>query len=495
MIVASQSSSYRSVFKATAVLGVVQVSNIVIGIARNKVAALLLGPAGIGIIGLLTSATSTVSGFTNCGLSTSVIKNLSTAYEKNDRDKLGNVLYVFRLLLYYTGILGIVLTICLCRVLSNWLFGNTLYATSIAILSVSLLMTQLTEGNIAILKSCRQINYYAKANVLGNLASLVITIPLYYLFKVDAIVPVLIVTNVCMLIFSFLYRRRLKLSYTRPSKAEVEFIAKDVTKAGIAIAFSNVFPIVSALVIRSSISTDGGLDDVGYFSAGFAILNGYVGMIFSAMSSDYIPRLSGIVDDNRACKNAINNQLQLSILILLPLLSLLILFSNFIVHILYSADFYPMVGMVIWGALGMLMKTMNWCSGILLIPKRDNKAYLAFSILSAVVYLVLSVWLYKLWGITGLGVAFMLSQGFDIIPAYIFIYRKYKIAIKPDVMTLFVMCSVVLLALIGIVNLVNNAVISYSLQVVIAICTIVYSIIKLDKLMDLRSYIKSKFNS
>lgn len=492
---ANQKGNYRSIFKATAILGVVQLFNIIIGIARNKVAALLLGPSGIGIIGLLTSATSTVSGFTNCGVSASVVKNISLAYEKDDRDELGKVLYVFRRLMCLTGMIGLILTICLCDVLSNWLFGNSSYAVSIAYLSVSLLLIQMSDGYITILKGCRRINYYAKANVLGNLLSLLITIPLYCFLNVNAIVPVLIISNICTLFFAYLFHNKLQLQYVKPAKKEFTYIAKDITKTGIAIAFSNVFPVMAAFIIRSAISAKGGIIDVGYFSAGFAILNGYVGMVFTAMSSDYIPRLSGIVDDNIECKDTINNQLQLSFLILLPFLSTLIIFSYLVVNILYSKDFYPMVGMVVWGALGMLFKTLSWCYGVLLIPKRDNRPYLVFSILSAVTYLILSVVLYYLWGIVGLGIAFMLSNGLDFIPAFIFIYRKYHIPVKPEVWLLFVASTVILISLICINYFINDKFLMYSLQSLILLGTIIYSFYMLNKLMDLKSFIKSKIKS
>ena len=75
---------YRGVFKATAILGSVQLFNILIAVVRNKCISILLGPAGMGIMGLLTSATGTITGFTNLGITFSAIKNIASAYEKGD---------------------------------------------------------------------------------------------------------------------------------------------------------------------------------------------------------------------------------------------------------------------------------------------------------------------------------------------------------------------------------------------------------------------------
>jgi O-antigen/teichoic acid export membrane protein len=82
-------SSYRQIMKATSIFGGVQVFQILIGIIRSKFIAVLLGPAGMGLAGLLQAGTSMISGLTNFGLSTSAIKNISAARRREMRKKLG----------------------------------------------------------------------------------------------------------------------------------------------------------------------------------------------------------------------------------------------------------------------------------------------------------------------------------------------------------------------------------------------------------------------
>ena len=74
-----QQKSYRQIFKATSLFGGVQVFKIIISIVRSKFVAVLLGPAGMGIAGLLTSTTGFVSALTNFGLGTSAVKNVAAA--------------------------------------------------------------------------------------------------------------------------------------------------------------------------------------------------------------------------------------------------------------------------------------------------------------------------------------------------------------------------------------------------------------------------------
>jgi len=67
-------SSYRQIMKATSIFGGVQVFQILIGIIRSKFIAALLGPAGMGLAGLLQAGTGMIAGQINFGLSSSAIK-------------------------------------------------------------------------------------------------------------------------------------------------------------------------------------------------------------------------------------------------------------------------------------------------------------------------------------------------------------------------------------------------------------------------------------
>ena len=61
-------NSYKQSLKATSLFGGVQIFNILIQIIRSKFAAVLLGPEGMGVMGLLNSTITMISSFTNCGL-------------------------------------------------------------------------------------------------------------------------------------------------------------------------------------------------------------------------------------------------------------------------------------------------------------------------------------------------------------------------------------------------------------------------------------------
>src|SRR5690554_4576219 len=120
-------SSYRQIVKATSLFGGVQLFQIVISVIRSKFVAVLLGPAGMGIVGLLTASTGLVAGLTNFGLGTSAVKNISEANASNDGDRVTIMITVLRRLVWITGFLGALLTLVFSPLLSQFTFGNKEY--------------------------------------------------------------------------------------------------------------------------------------------------------------------------------------------------------------------------------------------------------------------------------------------------------------------------------------------------------------------------------
>lgn len=489
------SNNYKSIFKATALLGSVQLFNIIISVVRNKVVSILLGPAGMGIVGLLQSTVNAIYGISNCGLTTSALKNISVAYERKDAITLGKVVYVIKRLLWITGLIAVIICISMARQLSIWSFGSEDFTIPYRWLSISLLLMQLTNGNQMIIKCCRQLKMYAKANVIGNFCSLFITIPLYFVWGIDAIVPALILLSFSTFVISFIYERKLCIKEQKTEAVEFKEISLDIFKIGIAIAFAGVVPDCLAYYLRIFMSSHGGVEDVGYYAAGFAILNTYVGMIFTAMSTDFIPRLSAVVDDNAACQDTINKQIRVAAMILLPILTLFIIFSRLIVHILYTEQFYPMIGMMMWGAVGCFIRSADWAMGNLYVPKRDTKVYLFLNYLSAAISIGLNICCYLLWGVTGLGVAMIFFHLSNIVTCAIYMKWKYNIVYEKDVVLINVLGIVFLVLLV-----LTNSVFTMSLQLMIVTNTVmtvaicIYSYRHLNKYMDidLKSLIRSK---
>ena len=110
-------TSYRSILKATSLFGSVQVYQILIQVLRAKVIAILLGPVGVGVLGLFQSAIQFFQNLTNMGLSQSAVRDVSEAFGAKNEEKVAIVTAVVRRLVWITGIFGSLIVACLSPVI------------------------------------------------------------------------------------------------------------------------------------------------------------------------------------------------------------------------------------------------------------------------------------------------------------------------------------------------------------------------------------------
>ena len=177
-------SSYSSILKATSLFGGVQIISIIIKVIKSKFMALFLGAEGIGISGLLTSSLDLVSASTNFGLHISAVKDISEANASENKSRVAVVITVLKKILWITGILGLISTIVFSSVLSEIAFGTSEYSLAFVWLSITLLFTQLTSGHLVLLQGLQKLKFLAKANLLGSFTGTLVTIPLYYFFRI-----------------------------------------------------------------------------------------------------------------------------------------------------------------------------------------------------------------------------------------------------------------------------------------------------------------------
>lgn len=432
-----QRSSYRQIMKATSIFGGVQVFQIGIKVVTSKFIAILLGPLGMGISGLLISTTNFVAALTNFGLSTSAVKDIAAAHATGNETKIRTTVTIFRRIVWYTGSLGTLVTLILSPWLSQITFGNREYTYAFMLISITLLINQISAGQSVLLRGMRQIRYLAKAGVMGSVLGLFTTIPLYYFFGIDGIVPGIIVTAVTALLLTWYFGRKLNVKPMRVSRLRILAEGKGMLKMGFMISLSSLITLGASYIVRIFISNTGGVDQVGLYAAGFTIINTYVGMVFSAMSTDYYPRLSAVAYDNEKSKNVINQQSEIALLILAPIIMVFLVFINWVVIILYSNRFLPVNDMILYAAIGMYFKAASWAIGFIFLAKGASRLYFWNELIANVYLLGLNLLGYKYFGLAGMGVSFLLSYLLYLVQVYLVSKIKFGFSFDTSFLKIF----------------------------------------------------------
>lgn len=430
-------ASYRQIMKATSLFGGVQVFNILISIIRSKIIAVLLGPVGMGISGLLTSTTGLITEMTNFGLGTSAVKNVAAADSGGNQGRISIVVKVLRRLVWITGLLGTIITAALSPWLSKITFGNKDYTLAFIWISITLLFQQLTSGQLVVLQGLRKLRHLAKANIAGSILGLIVSVPLYYLYKVDGIVPAIILSSAASMIISWYYSGQIKLKPVSVRSIHTLAEGKDMLKMGFMISLTGLISLGVGYLVRIFISHTGSVEQVGLYNAGFSIINTYVGLIFTAMSKDYYPRLSGVAHDNFLARTTINQQAEVAILILAPIIAVFLIFINWIVLILYSTKFISINGMVHLAALGMFFKAVSWSIAYILLAKGVSNLFFRNELIANIYLLILNILGYKFFGLVGLGLSFFIGYFLYFIQVFFVARIKYSFSLNRDFYKIF----------------------------------------------------------
>lgn len=489
-----QQSSYRQIMKATSIFGGVQVFQIIIQIIKSKFVAVLLGPEGMGIVGLLTSTLGLMSGLTNFGLGTSAVKNIAEANGTGNSTRISTVVTVVRRLVWITGLLGTVITMILSPWLSQLTFGNKEYTFAFIWLSITLLFNQLSSGQLVLLQGLRKLQYLAKANLYGSALGLIIAIPLYYKLGTAGIVPVIIITAISTVSLSWYFSRKVAVESINVSKLRTIAEGKNMLTMGFMISLSSLITIGASYLVRIFISRSGSIADVGLYNAGFVIINTYVGLIFTAMATDYYPRLSAVANNNQLSKQTINQQAEIALLVLAPILIVFLVFINWVIILLYSRQFIAVNGMIYWAALGMFFKAASWAIAFVFLAKGASKLFFWNELIVNIYILILNISGYHYWGLTGLGLSFMIGYLLYLIQVYLIAKMKYEFSYDRNFVRIFGFQFSLALCSFMAVKFLSQPY-PYIVGVVLIVISVVYSFKELDKRMGLKAIILNKKNN
>ena len=481
--------SYKQIMKATSIFGGVQVFEILIRIIRSKFIAVLLGPEGMGIAGLLNSTIGVVSSITNFGLQTSAIKDIAKASTSNDLIEISKTVKTVKRLVWLTGLLGAVIIFVFSSWFSRITFGNTDYTFAFMWISITLLLNQISTGQRVVLQGFRKLAYLAKSSLLGSVFGLVIVIPIYYIYGIDGIVPGIIITSTITLVLSWYFSRKIKIENINLSFAEIFSNGRNMMTMGFMISLSGFLGMGSAFLIRIFISNTGGVNEVGLFTAGFAIINTYVGLVFTAMGTDFYPRLSSVASDDVLVSKTINQQAEIALLILGPILIIFMVFIKWVVILLYSAKFVDINEMIYWAVMGIFFKAVSWSIGFIFLAKGESKIYFWNELLVNLYTLAFNIFGYYYYGLTGLGISFMLSYFVYLIQVYIISKKKFNFNFSKGVIKIFSIQFSLAIVVFLLVNFFYGSY-SYIFGSVFVVIGSIYSFRELDNRMDVMTLIK-----
>jgi enterobacterial common antigen flippase len=416
-------SKIAHILRASAIVATGSLALILTGIIKNKIFAVLLGPGGIGLFGLLQSTLSTAATISGLGLSNSGVRQIAEAQAHGQGPQLGVTRSALWIASTGLGFLGALALVLLREPIAALVLGDKQFSLAIASLGIGVWATTIYGSFTALLNGLQRLGDLARVNIIGAILGMAVAVAAVWLWGMKGVLVAVIAAPLSSLVAAWLFARRVE---TAKVMLSVDVLSEPILKL---LNLGGVFMLTALmmagtqLAIRVIVTRELGIEATGHFQAAWNISMLYLGFVLGAMGTEYYPRLTGVAGDITASIKMMNEQAEVALLLSGPVILAMLTLTPWIVALLYSQAFFDTTAVLRWQVLGDIFKVASWSLAFLLLAQARNVLYFVTDLTANLVYIG-SVWGgLSLWGLEATGIGFFLCYVFYFFLIWIVVRR------------------------------------------------------------------------
>lgn len=428
--------SYRSILAATSMIGGASAINMIVGLIRAKVVAVLLGNAGMGVMGMYLSISGLATSLASCGLNFSGVRELAEARGRGDEQWLKQTRFTLWCLSWWLGVAGTVVLAASAWAVSMSSFGNADHTLPLAVLSLTVVANLLANYYVANVQAAGHMAKVATYNVISAVAGALVAILCFYLWGRDGIMPALTAgAAVQALVAWWLARDKNEQASDTVTHFDRK-IAHRLLKVGATVMGVGLLASFTAVLVRTLVIRAEGESGAGLFQAAFGLSGMCATYILGAMGTDLLPRLSSAASDHALMTRLINDQTKVGMLLGLPGVVITMVAAPLAVPLLYSKEFMPAVPLLQLMAISVLGRILTFPLGFALIAKGASRQMLVSEISVNSLHVILLYLLLPRIGLLAAGWASIAIYAFYAVILLMLTNREIGFAWRPEVMRL-----------------------------------------------------------
>ena len=355
-----------------------------LGIGRTKILAVLFGPQGIGLLGLLQAAMSTATLAVGVGVDGIGARELARALATSPGDVPAIRAAMTRgvLLLAATG--GAISAVLFGVFAEQFGFGEVgIWA---AVLGLGVLASVMAANGRGALAGHGRVAALAQASIAAAVLAVVVVVPLSGLAPTPAVVLACIAVPVVQWFAVAGWARGLP-GVTAVSLREALVRALGLARMAGPFFFASVLPAVGQFGIRAVAANGFTQHDVGLFQASLALSTTAAGVLASGVGPSLVPRLAAAYADPVAFNGVLTSQVRVYLSLFAPIVLVTESAPELILRLLYSEAFIGGADQLCWQMVGEVFRLPIWAMSAALFARGRGGAYL----LVEIVQLVLNV--------------------------------------------------------------------------------------------------------
>lgn len=437
------------ILKVIGVFSGAEAFNILCSVIKMKLVSVWLGATGVGLFGIFANSIDTVSILTGLGLRQSGVREI--AVSRNSRELLKKSVALLRSWALLGGIAGAVAISFISPLLSLWFFGDYSHWWQFMLLAGSLLFNSLLGGEQAILQGTERFKVLARCSAIGSATGLLISIPLFRWMPEAWSVPLSFLAY-SISIATALWMSRNREMGSKPAPIHQMREGSRMVKLGGYMALATFATNLAQMIFLSWLNRSSSTAEVGLFQAGNTLVVRYTSIIFSAIGMEFYPRLTASSHSSKRMSIFTSHEIGLMLKIFTPMIIIFILCRKWIVELLYSDEFLPVLPFITVAIGAIILRVLSNCMAFSIVARGDGKTYMLTESIDAAVGVTLNILLFQTWGFLGLGIAQIAWYLiYTLMTGYIYRFRyglRLSRSVKWGVLGSSVIVSAVIIAAI-----------------------------------------------
>lgn len=403
---------HTRILKSTTIIGGSSVVNVVFRIVQTKAVAVLIGPSGVGLMGVFNTTLGLAGTLTGMGLATSGVRQIAEVASSGDEARIARMVTVFRRLTLFFGVLGSLLFFASRQLIAKITFGDDEYAAALGWLSIALLLTVVSRSQLTLIRGMQRIGDLARVSVIGIAVGTFLGLPLLYFWGVQGVASYLILNALTTILISWWYARKIPAAKVPVTWRGISDEARALLTLGVVIMATTLTTMATTYLVKIVVTRQLGLGAAGLYEAASILSKVYVGFILVAMEADFFPHLTSVSQDQVRSAQLINAQVEIGLLLAVPGILAVLALGPFLLSLLYSPQFSPAFAILRWQALGTFLRVISWPVAYIMLAKGKGKWFFWSELVTNLVYLSAAAVCVSWWGLPGIGVAFFVMYIF-----------------------------------------------------------------------------------
>jgi O-antigen/teichoic acid export membrane protein len=263
----------------------------------------------------------------------------------------------------------------------------------------------------SILQAAGQVKTLAKAQVISAFGGLFVGLPLIYFFGTIGSAFSLLLAAALPTIFTWhVAQRDCGASDLQPQRGDLRVLFNmggGLMVIGVAAQLA-AYAVRLVIIKHRGDDVAAGLADAGYYQAAIAIAGSLPSMVFSAMGTDFFPRVAAAKDEAEA-KVLSEKQIEAALLLALPIFVGLVTMNRLGIALLYADKFEPAAPLLSWMIWGVFFRLLGWPLGYWLVARGSMRTVVVVEVTSNLLMALLPILLLPAFGLTGTAIGYFIG--------------------------------------------------------------------------------------